>query len=257
MGSGRAAPATCGSASRSATRRCSAGSSASLRRSIANRCFSPLRDGVSVCSTSKYLENLRLHSENLSGRLEGGAAAALRRKYPRLGRALYPLLLACVAALYIGTAKLGIQLPVAHGIVTPVWAPTGIALAALVLFGPSLWPAVAIGALVANATSGASVPVAAGISVGNTLEAVVGAALLRRVDFRPSLDRVRDVAALVVLAAGASTAIAATNGVTVLWVSGNLSDSYASSWFLWWSGDAMGDLVAAPLLLVWLSGPVW
>ena len=180
----------------------------------------------------------------------------MRRKYPRLGRALYPLLLACVAGLYIGTAKLGIQLPVAHGVVTPVWAPTGIALAALVLFGPSLWPAVAIGALVANATSGTSLPVAAGISVGNTLEAVVGAALLRRVDFRPSLDRVRDVAALV-LAAAASTAIAATNGVTVLWASGNLTDSYASSWFLWWSGDAMGDLVAAPLLLVWLSAPFW
>ena len=200
---------------------------------------------------------MRLLSENLSERLEGGAASTVRRKYPRFGRVLYPALLACVAALYIGAAKLGIQLPVAHGVVTPVWAPTGIALAALVLFGPSLWPAVAIGALVANATSGASLGVAAGISVGNTLEAVVGAALLRRVDFRSSLDRVRDVAALVLLAAGASTAIAATNGVTVLWVSGNLSDSYASSWFLWWSGDAMGNLVAAPLLLVWLSAPFW
>jgi PAS domain S-box-containing protein len=224
---------------------------ATLRR------FSPLRDRVSVCGTSKYLANLRLHSENLSAQLEGGAASTLRLKHPRLGRAFYPLLLACVAALYIGAAKLGIQLPVAHGIVTPVWAPTGIALAALVLFGPSIWPAVAIGALVANATSGASLAVAAAIAIGNTLEAVVGAALLRRVDFRPTLDRVRDVAALVLLAAGASTAIAATNGVTVLWLSGNLSDSYASSWFLWWSGDAMGDLVAAPLLLVWLSAPFW
>jgi PAS domain S-box-containing protein len=174
-----------------------------------------------------------------------------------LSGALYPLLLSGFAGLYIGAAKLGIELPVAHGVVTPVWAPTGIALAALVLFGPSLWPAVAIGALVANATSGVSLPVAAGISVGNTLEAVVGAALLRRVDFRASLDRVRDVAALVLLAAAASTVIAATNGVTMLRVSGNLSDSYGSSWFLWWSGDAMGDLVAAPLLLVWLSAPFW
>ncbi len=203
------------------------------------------------------MTRLRLHSERLSAQLQGGAASALRRKYPRLGGALYPLLLSCVAGLYIGAAKLGIQLPVAHGVVTPVWAPTGIALAALVLFGPSLWPAVAIGALVANATSGASLGVAAGISVGNTLEAVVGAALLRRVDFRSSLDRVRDVAALVLLAAGVSTAIAATNGVTVLWASGNLSESYASNWFLWWSGDAMGNLVAAPLLLVWLSAPFW
>jgi PAS domain S-box-containing protein len=158
---------------------------------------------------------------------------------------------------YIGAAKLGIELPVAHGVVTPVWAPTGIALAALVLFGPSLWPAVAVGALVANATSHLSLPVAAGIAVGNTLEALVGAGLLQRVGFRPSLDRVRDVGALVLLAAAASTAIAATNGTTVLWLSGHLSESYGSNWFLWWSGDAMGDLVVAPLLLVWLIEPFW
>ena len=162
-----------------------------------------------------------------------------------------------MAGPYIGTAKLGIELPVARGVVTPVWAPTGIALAAIVLFGPGLWPAVAIGALVANDTSGTSLAVAAVISVGNTLEAVVGAALLRRVAFNPRLERVRDVLGLVVLAAAGSTAIAATNGVTTLWVSGNLSDSYGAGWFLWWSGDAMGDLIVAPLLLLWLSMPFW
>jgi MASE1 len=93
--------------------------------------------------------------------------------------------------------------------------------------------------------------------VGNTLEAVVGALLLRRVTFNPRLERVRDVLALVVLAAAGSTTIAATNGVTTLWVSGNLSGSYGAGWFLWWTGDAMGDLIVAPLLLLWLSMPFW
>jgi signal transduction histidine kinase len=198
-----------------------------------------------------------LQAVNPSAELDGGAASMLRRKFPSLQGFLRPVLLAGFAGAYIGAAKLGIELPVAHGVVTPVWAPTGIALAALVLFGPSLWPAVAVGALVANATSDASLPVAAGIAVGNTLEALVGAGLLRRVGFRPSLDRVRDVGALVLLAAAVSTAIAATNGTTVLWLSGNLSESYGSNWFLWWSGDAMGDLVVAPLLLVWLTEPFW
>ena len=210
------------------------------------------RYGESV--TSEYLA--RLQDGNLS-RLEGGLAESIRRRHPRLGATLYPLALALVAGLYIGAAKLGIELSVARGVVTPVWAPTGIALAAIVLFGPRLWPAVAIGALVANATSGASLPVAAFISVGNTLEALAGAALLRRVAFNPKLERVRDVLALVVLAAAGSTAIAATNGVTTLWVSGNLSGSYGSGWLLWWSGDAMGDLIVAPLLLLWLSMPFW
>jgi PAS domain S-box-containing protein len=162
-----------------------------------------------------------------------------------------------VVGLYIGAAKLGIELSVARGVVTPVWAPTGIALAAVVLFGPGLWPAIALGAFVANATSGASVPVAVFISVGNTLEALVGAVLLRRVRFSPRLGRVRDVLALVVLAAAGSTAVAATNGVTTLWVSGNLSDTFGANWLLWWSGDAMGDLIVAPLLLLWLSAPWW
>ena len=138
-----------------------------------------------------------------------------------------------------------------------MWAPSGIALAALVLLGPQLWPAVAIGALVANATTGASLPVAAFIAVGNTLEPVVGAAMLRAAAFNPRLGRIRDVLALVLLAAALSTTIAATNGTTTLWVSGNLSGSYGSEWFLWWSGDAMGILVVAPLLFFWLSTPLW
>src|SRR5881227_740427 len=193
------------------------------------------------------------HLPHLDGRL----AAAICRKYPRFGPALYPVGAAVVAGLYIGTAKLGIELSVAHGVVTPVWAPSGIALAAVVLLGPQLWPAVAIGALVANATTGTSMPVAAFIAVGNTLGPFVGAALLRAAAFNPRLGRIRDVLALVLLAAGLSTTIAATNGATTLWVSGNLSGSYGSEWFLWWSGDAMGILVVAPLLLFWLSTPLW
>lgn len=164
--------------------------------------------------------------------------------------------LVAVAVAYVGAARLGLELSVAHGVITPVWAPTGIALAALVLFGPRLWPAVAVGAFIANATGGASLAEAAGISIGNTLEAVVGALLLRRVGFRPALDRVRDVLALIALAAIASTAVSATNGVTTLWISGDVpSSSYGSDWLLWWIGDAMGALIVAPLILVWSTAP--
>src|SRR5438105_8000148 len=153
-----------------------------------------------------------------------------------LGRSEALVAAAAVTGLYIGAAKLGLDLSVAHGVITPVWAPTGIALAALVLYGPRLWPAILVGAFLANATSGASIPVALVISIGNTLEAVVGRWLLARVRFGPALDRVRDVLALVVLGAAGSTALSATNGVTTLWVTHNLANSYGSSWFLWWVG---------------------
>jgi PAS domain S-box-containing protein len=169
-------------------------------------------------------------------------------------RLRYSVGVAIVVGAYVGAAKLGIALSVAHGVITPVWAPTGIALAVLVLFGPRYVVAVALGAFIANATSGASIPEALLISVGNTLEAVVGAVLLRRFGFRPPLDRVRDVLALIVFGAVVSTTIAATNGVTVLWISGDVSD-YGSDWLLWWLGDAMGNLIVAPLILVWAQLP--
>jgi PAS domain S-box-containing protein len=164
---------------------------------------------------------------------------------------------AALVALYVGAAKLGLELSVAHGVITPVWAPTGLALAALVLWGRRMWPAVALGALIANTTSGASFPEAAAISVGNTLEAVIGATLLLAVRFRPALDRVRDVLALVFFAALVSTTASATNGVTTLLVSGDISLSdYGSEWLLWWVGDAMGALIVAPLIFVWAATPL-
>ena len=90
-----------------------------------------------------------------------------------------------------------------------------------------------------------------GITCGNTLEAVVGAHLLRRVgDFMPSLERVRDVLALVVLAAVGSTALAATIGVGSLIAGGEVSvDEFGSVWRVWWLGDMGGDLLVAPLLM--------
>jgi signal transduction histidine kinase/integral membrane sensor domain MASE1 len=159
-----------------------------------------------------------------------------------------------LAVLYVATAKLGIELSVAHGVITPVWVPTGLSLAALLLFGYRLWPGVAIGAFIANGTSDLSLVLAAAIAVGNTLEAVVGTYLLRRVGFDNSLERVRDVLALAILGAFAGTAVSATNGIGTLWLGGELAGTHlGSEWLLWWFGDAFGAILVAPALLAWLS----
>jgi serine phosphatase RsbU (regulator of sigma subunit)/integral membrane sensor domain MASE1/anti-sigma regulatory factor (Ser/Thr protein kinase) len=158
---------------------------------------------------------------------------------------------AVVALAYFVTAKLGLELSYAHGSVTAVWPPTGIALAAVLIWGPRLWLGVALGAFLANSWTGVSLGTVLGITTGNTLEALVGAYLLRRVRFRPSLDRVRDVIALAALAAGLSTTVSATVGVTSLLLSGSVSaGDYGSTWRVWWLGDMGGDLLVAPLLLV-------
>ncbi|MEA2435181.1 MAG: hypothetical protein QOG54_2638 [Actinomycetota bacterium] len=160
---------------------------------------------------------------------------------------------AAIALVYVVAAKLGLELSVAYSNATPVWAPVGISLVALLLFGRKMWPAIALGAFVANALTSVPLWVAAVIAVGNTLEALVGSELLVRVArFRLSLDRVKDVLSLVLFGAIVSTAVSASIGTSALAISGQVPwDRFAYTWQLWWHGDAMGVLIVAPLLLSW------
>jgi two-component system, cell cycle sensor histidine kinase and response regulator CckA len=169
----------------------------------------------------------------------------------------YPAAVAALATLYFAVAKLGFVAAVAHSVVSSAWPPSGIALAALLLWGPRYWPGVTIGAFLVNAASGVSLAGAAGMGMGNTLEAVVGVLLLQRVArFQPSLERLRDVLALALAAAVVATTLSATVGVTSLWLSGAIpSTSLGPLWVVWWSGDAIGVLVVAPVLLTWLTAP--
>jgi integral membrane sensor domain MASE1 len=161
-------------------------------------------------------------------------------------------LLACVAVglAYFGAAKLGLELAFATPNVTAIWPPAGIALAALVLGGPRLWPGVALGAFLANVTTDVPLYTTLGITLGNTLEALAGSWLLRRAGFRPSLPRLADAFMLVTLAGAVATAIAATIGVTSLWAGDEISAGVGSVWRVWWLGDMGGILLVAPFLLV-------
>jgi len=168
-----------------------------------------------------------------------------------------PLAAILVAALYVAAAKLGFTMAFPAPQVTVVWPPTGIALAAVLLLGRRIWPGIALGAFLANVTApNETVATACGIATGNTLEALVGAWALERAGFHPALDRLRDVLALVVRAALGSTAVSATIGVTTLCLGGTHPwAAFAKIWWVWWVGDAIGDLVMAPLLLVLATAP--
>jgi PAS domain S-box-containing protein len=171
-------------------------------------------------------------------------------------RPLHLAKMAGLALVYFAAAKVGLLTAFRAPQVSPFWPPSGIALAALVLLGRDLWPGVALGAFFANLTAAnETAAVAFGITVGNTLEAVAGAWLLRRAGFHSSLSRLRDVLALLTLGAVFSTAISATLGVAALCAGGVRSWSeYSGLWFVWWLGDALGDLVVAPVLLTWAAG---
>ncbi|MGZ3688279.1 MAG: MASE1 domain-containing protein, partial [Bdellovibrionota bacterium] len=133
--------------------------------------------------------------------------------------------MALLFVIYVLTAELGLNLGAVSGFATLVWPPTGLALAALFLFGRRLWPAVFLAALAVNYGKGAPLPVACGIALGNTLEALLGAALFRREagSRTAALERVREVFALVALASILSTLVSATTGVASLYFGGVIS----------------------------------
>src|SRR5688500_2935803 len=92
-----------------------------------------------------------------------------------------------VAVAYFLAAKLGLSLATVGVTVTLVWPPSGVAVAAMLLRGPRVWPGVALGAFLANVTTDAPTAVAIFTAVGNPLEAVIAVLLLRRVrDFQTS-----------------------------------------------------------------------
>ncbi|MFD3919745.1 MASE1 domain-containing protein [Streptomyces sp. NPDC058595] len=168
------------------------------------------------------------------------------------------LTILAVVALYYATARLGLLQQLVRGQVTPLWPPTGISVAALLLFGTRVWPGIALGALTVNVTIGPTAWSVLAIVVGNTLAPVCSYLLLNRVRFHNDLDRLQDALALVFLGALGPMLISATIGSGTLFLSGALPGrDFWSTWSVWWTGDAMGVLVVTPFLLVirWARWP--
>jgi signal transduction histidine kinase len=180
----------------------------------------------------------------------GGAVAGLRAqvRYTDLVRTFARL--GGVSIAYGVAAHLSLGLALVHGQVTPVWPPTGIAVVALLVFGRRVWPAIFVAALAVNLPLGPSPLGAAVIATGNTLAPLFATELLKLVDFHRELDRLRDAVAIIGLAALVGMSVSATFGTSVLVLSGAVSsDSFWSTWAVWWTGDAMGVLLVAPFLL--------
>lgn len=166
----------------------------------------------------------------------------------------YVLSLVLLAGIYFAAAKLGLSLASVHTNVSPVWPPTGIALAAVLLLGYRMWPGVFAGALLANLLTPVPIATAGVIAVGNTFEALSAAYLLSKIGFRNSLDQARDVFKFVVVAT-LCTMISATIGTLSLGF-GHAArwTDFGSLWMTWWLGDLTGALTVTPLLLTWSAG---
>ena len=177
-----------------------------------------------------------------ASRIESDRTAAVRRVGSAVG----------LAVVYFVSAKLGLQLAFLNASATAVWPPTGIAIAAFLIYGVRVWPAVFCAAFVANLTTAGSIATSLGIACGNTLEGVLGAYLVTRFAHgRYACDRAADIFKLVVFALVATT-VSATVGVTSLLAGGYAQGSdLGSIWLTWWLGDSVGAVLFAPPVLLW------
>ncbi len=157
---------------------------------------------------------------------------------------------------YFALAKAGLLVAVLHPSASAIWPATGFAIAAVLLWGQRVAPAIFVGAVLANVTA-SGIPVAMAIALGNTLEAVVAGYLLHRFSSGDrTFETPRGVAIFALVAALAATPISATIGVSAIASAGEAAAmSTGTLWLTWWLGDLTGALVLTPVIVLWAKEP--
>lgn len=159
-----------------------------------------------------------------------------------------------LAVVYHLAARFSLKMAFAQANTSPVWLPTGIGLATLLLFGIKLWPGITIGVLIGSLLSGATPFLAFGMAFGNTLESLVCAYALKKIiNFHNAIDRVQDVIGLSIISILGTTISATIGTSTLLFINQSNWTEMVNIWSTWWIGDLLGAIVIAPVLLVWLS----
>jgi signal transduction histidine kinase len=161
-----------------------------------------------------------------------------------------------LAVVYFVAGKLSLKLAFLYASASPVWPPAGIALAALLLLGHRVWPAIFLGAFLVNLTTAGNILTSLGVATGNTLEAAIGAWLvLHFAGGRSVFDHAYNVFKFV-LAVTLSTLVSPSIGLTGLALGGFANwANYPAIWLTWWLGDLSGTVMFAPLVILWLGRP--
>ncbi len=170
-------------------------------------------------------------------------------------------LILLVAIVYFVSARTSLLLAFQYSNATPVWPPSGIALAVLLLFGYRLWPGIMLGAFAANVfvflsnkscDLSTALWVSSLISIGNTLEALAGYYLVRTLTGGNYIfERAANIF-LFVLAALLMCIVSSGIGPLCVCLAKIIAwDNYPTVWFTWWTGDVSGVLLVTPFIVVW------
>ena len=171
-------------------------------------------------------------------------------------RLVYIAKLAVLALVHFGAGALALSSEMKVFAETLTWLPAGLALAAVLLWGPGMWPAIFLGAIATTRYDHGPWNSAVVAGLANVAGPIVSSWMLRRSGFAATLGRIRDVTLLAAYGALVGPAATATVGTTLLKLLGRVAHTpFAELWWLWWRGDSLAVLLITPFLLVWFSSP--
>lgn len=179
------------------------------------------------------------------------------------------LIYAALPLAYIISGRLGLLLAVPPGYATAVFLPAGIAVAAMFIAGAATLPGTFVGSFLLNIwigyslghhLDGAGVAAASAIAFASMLQAAIGGTLLRRfIGYPATLDKFRELLFFLLLSPVVCLT-SATLSLSGLWLLAVVQPGdLIINWLTWWAGDALGVLLALPLMLVFAGEPrpIW
>jgi integral membrane sensor domain MASE1 len=166
-----------------------------------------------------------------------------------------------IVAIYL-TAELGKilglhQLPLS---ISVVWPPTGISLAAVLIFGFKVWPGILLGNFAYDylhlypqaSTILPPLLTALAVASGSLLQALIGGWIIRRYNTREYFTTLQDITIFLVPAGLLTCMVASTIGVTALYLFNNSQLDPIRTWVTFWLGDSLGVYILTPFIVVWL-----
>jgi len=157
-----------------------------------------------------------------------------------------------IALLYFLSGKLSLYLSVENSLVTlAIFFAEGVSLAAVLIYGKRVWPAIFIGQMILALSSGLDITPSLFIAAVNSLEAVLAYHLFSYFQFDRELNMLSDLYLLFALVIFVLQPFSALLGNLVLIIfSVNDLDIFFVNLFSWWFGNMMGQIVLVPILLV-------
>jgi len=179
--------------------------------------------------------------------------------FKKLDNSLSPknlALLASVTLAHFLAGRLGLRLSFVHPYVTPVWIPSAVALAAFILFGYRMWPAVLVGTFLDHATRAGFVPNTFSVPFVTTLQGLTGAYLVNKfAKGAKAFDTAKGVVLFALLTCVCASLINPTVNVGMDYLRGSVGlTDVGFRWFTSWLAHGIGNLLIAPFLILLLRG---